>query len=216
MKRLIALPFKKSVEIAYQSIRVRFFRSLVTTTSLVLAVAFLSYMSICNDFAQGLLGSGSVESYQKLISAGYDATPETVSISSSAKQRWIVTLSLMVCIVGIINAQLMSVTERFREIGTMKCLGALDRFIVRLFILEALIQGIAGSVSGALLGAVAAALSSALGLGVEVLAHASVKAILFSLCMAVITGTTLSLLGVIYPAILAARMQPVEAMRVEQ
>ena len=204
MKRLIALPFKKSVEIAYQSIRVRFFRSLVTTTSLVLAVAFLSYMSI------------SVESYQKLISAGYDATPETVSISSSAKQRWIVTLSLMVCIVGIINAQLMSVTERFREIGTMKCLGALDRFIVRLFILEALIQGIAGSVSGALLGAVAAALSSALGLGVEVLAHASVKAILFSLCMAVITGTTLSLLGVIYPAILAARMQPVEAMRVEQ
>ncbi|MEE4165780.1 MAG: FtsX-like permease family protein [Desulfocapsaceae bacterium] len=216
MKRLIALPFKKSLEIAFLSIRVRFFRSLVTTTSLVLAVAFLSYMSCSNDFAQGMLASGSVESYQKLIAAGYDATLETASISSSAKQRWIVILSLMVCVVGIINAQLMSVTERFREIGTMKCLGALDRFIVRLFILEALMQGLAGSISGALVGGIAAALSSLLNFGIEAVSHVSVEAILLSLGVAVITGTTLSLLGVIYPAILAARMQPVEAMRVEQ
>lgn len=216
MKRLIALPFKKSVEIAFQSIRVRFFRSLVTTTSLVLAVAFLSFMSCCNDFAQGILASGSVESYQTLISAGYDVSVETASISSSAKQRWIVILSLMVCIVGIINAQLMSVTERFREIGTMKCLGALDRFIVRLFILEALMQGLAGSIAGALLGVIAAAVSSTVNLGFEALVLAPVGAILISTGTAVIIGTTLSLLGVIYPAILAARMQPVEAMRVEQ
>ncbi len=216
MKRLIALPFKKSVEIAFQSIRVRFFRSLVTTTSLVLAVAFLSFMSCCNDFAQGILASGSVESYQTLISAGYDVSIETASISSSAKQRWIVILSLMVCIVGIINAQLMSVTERFREIGTMKCLGALDRFIVRLFILEALMQGLAGSITGALLGAIAAAVSSTVNLGFEALVLAPAGAILISTGAAVIIGTTLSLLGVIYPAILAARMQPVEAMRVEQ
>lgn len=216
MKRLIALPFKKSVEIAFQSIRVRFFRSLVTTTSLVLAVAFLSFMSCCNDFAQGVLASGSVESYQTLISAGYDVSFETASISSSAKQRWIVILSLMVCIVGIINAQLMSVTERFREIGTMKCLGALDRFIVRLFILEALMQGLVGSITGALLGAIAAAVSSAVNLGFEALALAPFGTIFISIGTAVIIGTTLSLIGVIYPAILAARMQPVEAMRVEQ
>ena len=216
MKRLIALPFKKSLEIAFQSIRVRFFRSLVTTTSLVLAVAFLSFMSCCNDFAQGILASGSVESHQTLISAGYDVSFETASISSSAKQRWIVILSLMVCIVGIINAQLMSVTERFREIGTMKCLGALDRFIVRLFILEALMQGLAGSITGALLGAIAAAVSSTVNLGFEALVLAPVGAILISTGTAIIIGTTLSLLGVIYPAILAARMQPVEAMRVEQ
>ncbi len=216
MKRLIALPFRKSVEIAFQSIRVRFFRSLVTTTSLVLAVAFLSFLACCNDFAQGVLASGSVESYQKLISAGYDISFEATSISSSAKQRWIVILSLMVCIVGIINAQLMSVTERFREIGTMKCLGALDRFIVRLFVLEALMQGLAGSLVGALLGALAAAVSSAINLGLEALPQAPVGTILITLATAVITGTTLSLLGVIYPAIIAARMQPVEAMRVEQ
>lgn len=216
MKRLIALPFRKSVEIAFQSIRVRFFRSLVTTTSLVLAVAFLCFLSSCNDFAQGVLASGSVESYQKLISAGFDVSLEAASISSSAKQRWIVILSLMVCIVGIINAQLMSVTERFREIGTMKCLGALDRFIVRLFVLEALMQGVAGSVTGALLGVLAAAVSSTVNLGFEALTQAPFGTLLISVTTAVIIGTTLSLLGVIYPAILAARMQPVEAMRVEQ
>ena len=216
MTRLIALPFRKSVEIAFQSIRVRFFRSLVTTTSLVLAVAFLCFMNSSNNFAQGILTSESIDSYQRLLSAGYYVSFESASISSSAKQRWIVLLSLLVCIVGIINAQLMSVTERFREIGTMKCLGALDRFIVRLFILEALMQGLAGSIVGAILGIIAAAVSSAIGLGVEALIYAPLSSLFVSLVISVITGTVLSLLGVIYPAILAARMQPVEAMRVEQ
>ncbi len=142
MKRLIALPFRKSLEIAFQSIRVRFFRSLVTTMSLVLAVAFLCYMRACNDLAQAVLATGDIDAYQILVKAGYDIVPGAESIATSAKQRWIVILSLLVCIVGIINAQLMSVTERFREIGTMKCLGALDRFIVRLFVLEALDAGL--------------------------------------------------------------------------
>lgn len=216
MKRLIALPFRKSLEIAFQSIRVRFFRSLVTTMSLVLAVAFLCYIRTCNDFAQGMLAGGDVAAYEILAQAGYDTLPGAASITTSAKQRWIVILSLMVCIVGIINAQLMSVTERFREIGTMKCLGALDRFIVRLFVLEALMQGLAGSLGGSLLGLLAATVSSAITLGTGAVANVSWPSVGYSLLLAIITGTGLSLAGVIYPAILAARMQPVEAMRVDQ
>ena len=215
MKRLIALPFRKSVEIAFQSIRVRFFRSLVTTMSLVLAVAFLCYIRTCNDFAQGMLVDGEVESYQILVKAGYDVVVGDSSIATSAKQRWIVILSLMVCIVGIINAQLMSVTERFREIGTMKCLGALDRFIVRLFVLEALMQGVVGSVVGSLLGLLAAAVSSALTLGIGVFSTILWPLIGYSILLSIVTGTGLSFIGVIYPAIIAARMQPVEAMRLE-
>ncbi len=216
MKRLIALPFRKSLEIAFQSIRVRFFRSLVTTMSLVLAVAFLCYTRSCNDFAQGMLAGGDVASYEILVQAGYDVLQGATSIGTSAKQRWIVILSLMVCIVGIINAQLMSVTERFREIGTMKCLGALDRFIVRLFVLEALMQGLAGSIAGSLLGLLAAAVSSAVTLGTGAILTVSWPSVVYSLLLAIVTGTALSLIGVIYPAILAARMQPVEAMRVDQ
>jgi hypothetical protein len=216
MSRLIALPFRKSLEIAFQSIRVRFFRSLVTTTSLVLAVAFLCYMRSCNDFAQALLNSGDISSYQILVKAGYDVSFGTDAIAASAKQRWIVTLSLLVCIVGIINAQLMSVTERFREIGTMKCLGALDRFIVRLFVLEALMQGLAGSGAGAILGVVSATFSSAFTLGTSIFSSFPWIALCYSMLLSAIVGTSLSLIGVIYPAILAARMQPVEAMRLEQ
>jgi putative ABC transport system permease protein len=216
MKRLIALPLKKSAAIAFQSIRVRFFRSLVTTMSLVLAVAFLCYIQVSNDFAQSLLASGSIEARQILVKAGYDIEFGEETIATSAKQRWIVILSLLVCIVGIINAQLMSVTERFREIGTMKCLGALDRFIVRLFILEALMQGLAGSVAGAVLGALAAAIASVSTFGLAALATTPWLSIVSSMLGAVAVGTSLSLLGVIYPALLAARMQPVEAMRVEQ
>lgn len=216
MKRLIALPFRKSLEIAFLSIRVRFFRSLVTTMSLVLAVAFLCFMRSSNDFAQGFLATGGVEAQQAVIQAGYDLSLTTMTIAASAKQRWLVTLSLLVCIVGIINAQLMSVTERFREIGTMKCLGALDRFIVRLFILEASMQGLAGSLGGAVLGLTAAAASATLSFGPAALAAATVQPLARSVLLAVVTGTLLSLIGVIYPAIIAARMQPVEAMRVEQ
>ena len=53
---------------------------------------------------------------------------------------------------------LMAVTERFREIGTMKCLGALDGFVVRLFLLESGFQGFSGALIGALIGTLGAVL----------------------------------------------------------
>ena len=128
--RQVVLPFRKSIQIAFTSIRVRFFRSLITTMSLVLAVSFLSYVRVGTDIANGLLETEYPGYRQALVRAGYDLTDDDMSTGSSPKQRWIVILSLMVCVVGIINAQLMAVTERFREIGTMKCLGALDRVVV--------------------------------------------------------------------------------------
>ncbi len=216
MRRLVALPMRKSLQMAFQSIKVRFFRSLITTMSLVLAVAFLCYIQVGNDLAQSLLSSGNPALEQNLIEAGYDLNPGDSTIGSSPKQRWIVFLSLLVCVVGIVNAQLMSVTERFREIGTLKCLGALDRYIVRLFIFEALMQGLAGSLAGMLIGIVTATFTSALRFGLVMFSVYPWSEVLISAVAATFTGTILSLLGVLYPALLAARMQPVEAMRVEQ
>lgn len=216
MDRLVELPFGKSVEIAYKSIRVRFFRSLITTLSLVLAVAFLCYVQSGNNIAESVLNSGDTGAFQTLIKAGYDIEPGTTSIGETAKQRWIIVLSLLVCVVGIVNAQLMAVTERFREIGTMKCLGALNHFILRLFMLEALIQGLAGSMAGALLGALFAVLASVSLFGSVALTSLPYAELGLTILVATATGCFLSLIGVIYPAIKAARMEPVEAMRVEQ
>lgn len=216
VNRLIVLPFAKSVEISFKSIKVRFFRSLITTMSLVLAVSFLSYVRISNDVANGLLATRDRHWRQAVISSGYDVGPDDTNVGASPKQRWIIILSLLVCVVGIVNAQLMAVTERFREIGTMKCLGALDRFILRLFLLESGMQGLAGAGAGALAGALFALIGSILRFGLVSMTAVSWGAVLASIGIAILVGCFLSLIGVLYPAIVAARMQPVEAMRVEQ
>jgi ABC-type antimicrobial peptide transport system permease subunit len=216
VSRQVVLPFKKSLEISLKSIRVRFFRSLITTMSLVLAVSFLSFVRVGTDTANGMLQTQDRGLYEELVRAGYDLVPGAHKAGTSAKERWIVFLSLLVCIVGIVNAQLMAVTERFREIGTIKCLGALDSFVLRLFILEAGMQGLAGAGAGALLGGIAAMLSGLIHFGFVAWEHISWLAVAKSLAFATFTGCVLSLLGVLYPAIVAARMQPVEAMRVEQ
>ena len=214
--RLLVLPIKKSVEIALKSIRVRFFRSLITTLSLVLAVSFLSFVNVTTDVANGLLAKEDPGLRRVLIRSGYDIAPEENSVGSSPKLRWIVILSLMVCVVGIVNAQLMAVTERFREIGTMKCLGALDRFILKLFLLEAGIQGLAGAGAGALLGALFSLFNSFIRFGNVALTSLRWTDVGQSVLFAILVGFILSLVGVMYPAIVAARMQPVEAMRAEQ
>ena len=213
--RLVVLPFVTSLEIAYKSIKVRFFRALITTLSLVLAVSFLSFVDVSNDIANGMLASGDPELRQSLVRAGYDLSPQDTNVASSPKQRWIIILSLLVCVVGIVNAQLMAVTERFREIGTMKCLGALDRFVLRLFLLEAGMQGAAGAACGAVTGALFALAGALVRFGPVAVQQLGLTELAVSLARATAAGVFLSLLGVLYPAWVAARMQPVEAMRVE-
>jgi len=216
MERQVVLPLGKSIEIAFKNIRVRFVRSLITTISLVLAVAFLSFTNVSIDVVNGLLTTGNHDLRQKVIRSGFDVTPTQNQVENTPKQKWIVILSLLVCVVGIVNAQLMSVTERFREIGTMKCLGALDRFILRLFLLEAGMQGLVGACVGALMGAFFSIASGVLQYGPLALFSINGSDLLMSMGLAIGVGCFLSLIGVLYPALVAARMQPVEAMRVEE
>ena len=216
MARQVVLPFRKSLEISVKSLRVRFFRSLITTMTLVLAVAFVGFVWVSTDLADGLLRTGDSGVLQILERVGYDVRPGTTAAGSSAKDRWIVALSLLVCVVGIVNAQLMAVTERFREIGTIKCLGALDSFVLRLFLLEAGMQGLAGGIMGAVLGGVVALVNGVLRYGFSAWTEVSWAAVGRSLGLAALVGCLLSLVGVLYPAMVAARMQPVEAMRVEE
>lgn len=137
-------------------------------------------------------------------------------IGITAQQWWLIILSLTVAVVGIVNAMLMSVTERYQEIGTMKCLGALDSFIIRLFLLESVFQGTAGTVIGTVLGCALIFLSMLLVYGWVTVKTFPLGAILFYGVISIVIGFLLSVFGAILPAYRAAKMQPVEAMRVEE
>ncbi len=109
----------------------------------------------------------------------------------------------------------MSVTERFREIGIMKCLGALDRMILRLFLIEALLIGVLGAGMGTFLGTGVAWLATPLSFPGLDRGGVTLAPLLGEAMRAWGAGIVLSLVGVAYPAILAARLQPVLVMKEE-
>jgi hypothetical protein len=133
----------------------------------------------------------------------------------SGRTLWLIAVSLMVCIVGIANAMLMSVTERFKEIATMKCLGATDGFIMINFILESAMQGFAGGVLGAVVGLVLGVLRSGTNYGFIAVQNVPLLAMVETAVGAVIVGVLISIAAAVYPAWVAARLAPLEAMRVE-
>ncbi|THB77352.1 MAG: ABC transporter permease [Desulfobacteraceae bacterium] len=212
-KKQVVLPFYKSVEIAVKSIKARFFRSMITTMSLILAISFFSYTKFNANIAKTVFIADDKAAVQKLLHLGYEPVNYKDGQGTSPKERWILFLSLLVCVVGIVNTQLMAVTERFRDIGTMKCLGALDRFILRLFLIEAGLQGMIGASIGALFGVLIAFFNTFIRFGTSAWNFISFNDSGMVILTAIALGCMLSILGVLYPALLAARMQPVEAMK---
>jgi hypothetical protein len=125
-------------------------------------------------------------------------------------------LSLLVCAVGVANAMLMSVTERFTEIATMKCLGGLDGFIIGLFVFEAMIQGVFGGLVGGLLGLLLAGVRGLFEFG-SLLASVtgSPGPIFLAVLGSGLVGILLAAVAAVGPAWVAARLSPMEAMRVD-
>ena len=131
------------------------------------------------------------------------------------RMTWLAFVSMLVCTVGIANAMLMSVTERFREIATLKCLGALDGFIMTVFLIEAAILGLVGGIVGTLIGLV-------LGLGRMLATFQNLLLELFpgglllqAAVISIVTGIALAAVAAAYPSMRAARLAPMEAMRIE-
>jgi len=123
--------------------------------------------------------------------------------------------------VGVVNAMLMSVRERTREVGTMRALGMRRSRVVWLFVLEGMALGIVSAVAGGVAGGAAVAYLAATGIPMKVssLAWMAGGDVLYpaleasSLLRAVLSIVLLSTLAAVYPAFSASRLEPREALQ---
>jgi ABC-type antimicrobial peptide transport system permease subunit len=179
-------PFWVAWNQAKASIRVRFLRMMITALGIALGIAFFSSMMA--------MRAGKTD----------------MGNQSQSQMTWLVATSLVMCLVGVTNSMLMSVTERFREIGTIKCLGASDGFIVKVFFLEALLLGAIGSFFGATVGSLLMTLYLALQHGAPSLSDVAGVALLGTG-----VGCLMTVIAAIAPAIQASKMPAAAALRVE-
>jgi putative ABC transport system permease protein len=123
--------------------------------------------------------------------------------------------------VGVVNAMLMSVRERTREIGTMRALGMRRSRVVRLFVLEGLALGAVSAVVGAAVGGAAVLSLAATGISMKVAALSWMAGgdrlypalLASSVLRAALSIVALSTLAALYPAFTASRLEPREALQ---
>jgi putative ABC transport system permease protein len=128
---------------------------------------------------------------------------------------WLLFVSMLVCGIGICNAMLMTVTERFTEIATLKCLGALDGFIMLMFVMESSFLGIVGGCIGAILGTLIAVGRMLAAFGINFVGAMPAGELLAGMAASIIMGMVLAAVAAVLPSYQAARLAPMEAMRIE-
>jgi putative ABC transport system permease protein len=120
----------------------------------------------------------------------------------------IAVIALLVGGIGVMNIMLVSVTERYREIGVRKAIGARPSLIRRQFLLEASVLGLAGGVLGVAVGVLGAVLIPAFSSSQVIISiPAAAGAIVVAIAIGVMFG--------VYPASRAARLAPIDALRSE-
>jgi putative ABC transport system permease protein len=155
----------------------------------------------------------SIQSQQDFLNT-FDQIAGTFTLLLGA----IAGISLVVGGIGIMNIMLVSVTERTREIGIRKAVGARRRDILTQFLVEAIVVSVLGGAIGIALGSGLAALISTIqvpGNGGGAASNLQTQVGLDSVLLAFCVSAAVGLFFGIYPATRASRLNPIEALRYE-
>ena len=145
----------------------------------------------------------SIFSQQDILNTASQATGSFTSLLAG-----IAAISLLVGGIGIMNIMLVTVTERTREIGLRKALGAKKKTIVTQFLLESVILTFVGGIFGMILGIIVSFIVSLLTGSLFIIS-------LPAIVLAIIVSGGIGILFGWYPARRAANLQPIEALRYE-
>ena len=129
---------------------------------------------------------------------------------------WVLIISLIVCTISNTTTMILNVHKRYREIGTMKCIGAFDITILLLFLVESMILGISGGIIGFIIGCSSSTLSAWINYGITFLNKIVVIQMISGSLLAFFFVVIISILGSAYPAWRASKMLPIEAMKTTQ
>lgn len=196
-KRMVYFTLSDAIRLGLGYIRRRFQRTAINVASIALANSFLTSLVLTDLF---------YATYNEFQGG---------SIGVDAYQYWLVAVALVVSVVGITNAMLISVYERYREIGTMKCIGALDQHILMLFLVESILQGATGGITGYIFGLIAAILSSGFTTGFDIILKVPATPLIVYLFGSIFLSVILSIVASMYPAWRASKLPPVEALSYE-
>jgi ABC-type antimicrobial peptide transport system permease subunit len=179
------------------------------------AAAVPGHMSEAEDQIRGVLRRRRNVPFNKPDSFGVSSAQQIadefrqITASVALLISVISSIGLLVGGVGVMNIMLMSVTQRTREIGVRRAIGARKRDVIWQFLTEAIVLTGTGGVIGVILGV---AISLLINLAVPSL-PSSIP--LWSIILAVTVSMSVGLIFGMYPAIKAARLDPVEALRYE-